>query len=326
MHLDLCSFPSLFLEHYLRNGLGETGRRPPSCLVNVKSPLRKHGKEFRQHSHSRITWIYPDPSMARLNKNFDSDENSLDPAFISHAIPRSPLKSAPKTSQEKQQSPAIPHGRKSHKASTEEGLQIPSLEPIKPFTGGRSGKKTLRRQRPLTPLYVNSLALPTQTAAVRSEHGLGFLPGLRNDKPRTLISKRNMKTPANLINSASEFQIGSSVWEGRQATKDLSDYILIDLTSETDDGTRGDFLQTQKESHKPRGQKLPKMQLLRADSKITQKSGLNFLSINDDTTPSKNPDLEISVADCASLRASISPESGDSQPILVEGDHLIHGQ
>lgn len=264
--------------------------------------------------------------MARLNKNFDSDENSQDPAVISHAIPRSPLKSRSAASQEKHQSPAVPHGQKSHKASTEEGLQIQSLEPIKYFASGRSGKKTLRRQRPLTPLYVNLLVLPTQTAALRSEHELGFLPGLRHDKPRTLTSKRNMKTPANLMNPASEFQIGSSVWEGRQATKDLCDYVLIDLTSETDDGTRGDFLQTQKETHKPRGLKLPKMQLLGTDSKITQQSGLNFLSINDDTNPSKNRDLENSVADCASLRASISSESGDSQPISTEEDHLIVGQ
>lgn len=264
--------------------------------------------------------------MARLNKHFDSDENSLDPAVISHAIPRSPLKSTTTTSQEKQQSPAIPHGQKSHKASTEEGLQVQSIEPIKSFTSGRSGKKTLRRHRPLTPLYVNLLVLPTQTAAVRSEHGLGFLAGLRNDKPRTLTSKRNMKTPTNLINSASEFQIGSSVWEGRQATKDLCDYVLIDPTSEADDGTRGDFLQTRKEAHKPRGQKPPKVQLLGTDSKITQKSGLNFLSINDDTTPSKYPDIENSTADCASVRGSISPESGDSHPIFAEEDQLILGQ
>lgn len=288
----------------------------PSCLVNVKSPLRK---EFRQHS--RITWRYSNPSMARLNKNFDSDENSLDSPVISHAIPRSPLKSTRTTSQERQQSQAIPQGQKSHKASTEEGLQVPPLEPIKSITSGRSDKNTMRSQRPLTPLYVNLLVLPTQTDAVRSEHGLGFLPGLRNDKPRILRSGRNMKSPTNLINSASEFQMGSSVWEGRQATKDLCDYVLMDPTRETDDDTRGDFLQqTQKEAHKPRGQKLPKMQLLCTDSKITQESGLTFPSINDDTTPSRRPGLEISVADCASLKENINPESGDPKPIFAEDD------
>lgn len=265
--------------------------------------------------------------MARLNKDFDSDESSLEPPVISHAIPRSPLKSIRTTSQEKQQSQATPYGQKSHKASTEEGLQDTPLEPIKSFTSGRSGKKTLRRQRPLTPLYVNLLALPTQTDAVRSEHGLGFLPGLRNDKPRILSCRRNMKSPTNLINSASEFQIGSSVWEGRQATKDLCDYVLMDPISETDDDTRGDFLQqTQKPAHKPRGQKLPKMQLLGTDSKITQKSGLNFPSINDDTTPSRKPGLEISVADCVSLKENINPESGDPKSIFAEEDDLFLGQ
>lgn len=265
--------------------------------------------------------------MARLNKNFDSDENSLNSPVISHAIPRSPLKSTRTTSQEKQQSQAIPHGQKSHKASTEEGLQVLPLEPIKPFTSGRSGKKTLRKQRPLTPLYVNLLVLPSQTDAVRSEHGLGFLPGLRNDKPRILTSRMNMKSPTNLINSASEFQIGSSVWEGRQATKDLCDYALMDPTSETDDDTRGDFSQqTQKEAHKPRGQKLPKMQLLGTDSEITQQSGWNFPSINDDTTPSRKPGHEISVADCASLKENINPESGDPKPIFAEEDDIFLGQ
>lgn len=229
--------------------------------------------------------------MARLNKNFDSDESSLDPPVISHAIPRSPLKSRT-TSQEKQQSQALPHGQKSHKASTEEGLQVTPLEPIKSFTSGRSGKKTLRRQRPLTPLYVNLLVLPTQTDAVRSEHGLGFLPGLRNDKPRILSPRRNMKSPTNLINSASEFQIDSSVWEGRQATKDLGDYVLMDPTSETDDDTREDLVQqTQKEAHKPRGQ-----------------------------------GLGVSVAGCASLKENINPESGDPKYIFAEEDDLFLGQ
>lgn len=266
--------------------------------------------------------------MARLNKNFDSDENSLDPPVISHGIPASPRESTstPTTSQEKHQSQTIPHGQKGNKASPEEGLQIPSLEPIKSFTSNRSDKKTLRRQRPLTPLYVNLLTLPTLTAAVRPEHGLGFLPGLRNDKPRTLISKSKMKTPAKPINSATEFQIGSSVWEGRQYTKDLSDYVHIDLTSETDDGTRGYFLYTPKEAHKPPGQKLPKVQLLGTESKFTQKSGLNFLSIDVDTAPSKNTEIDISVAECSLLKAGISPEFGDPQPVIAEKDHLIVGQ
>lgn len=266
--------------------------------------------------------------MARLNKNFDSDENSLDPPVISYAIPASPLESTstPTTSQEKQQSQTIPHGQKSNKASPEEGLQIPSLELIKPFTSNRSDKKTLRRQRPLTPHYVNLLTLPTQTAAIRPEHGLGFLPGSRNEKPGTLISKSNMKTPAKPINNASELQIGSSVWEGRQATKDLCDYVHIDPTSETDDGTPGFFQHTLKEAGKSRGQNLPKMQLLGTNSIITQKSGSNFLNIDGDTAPSKKTEIGISVADCSLLKAGISPEFGDPQPVIAEKDDLIVGQ
>lgn len=225
--------------------------------------------------------------MARLNNNFDRDENSLDPPVTSHTIPASSLDSTstPTTSQEKQQSQTIPHGQKSNKGSSKEGLQIPSLEPIKSFTSNRSNKETLSRQRPLTPLYVNLLTLPSQTASIRPERGLGFLPGSRNEKPRTLISKSNMKTPAKSINNASEFQIGSSVWEGRQATKDLCDYVHVDPTSEAVDGTPGCFLHTQKEAGKSRGPKLSKMQPLGTNSKITQRSGSNFLSIDGDTAP-----------------------------------------
>lgn len=264
--------------------------------------------------------------MARLNKNFDNDESPQNPPIISHAIPRSPLKNTRTTPQEKQQRQAIAHGQTSYKASTEEGLEILPLEPTKSFTSGRSSKKTLRRQRPLTPLYVNLLALPTQTDAVRSEHGLGFLDGLRNDKPRILISRRNVKNPANRINSASELPLGFSVLEEMQATKDLWDYVLIDSASEAHDDTRRDFLQqTQREAYKPRGQKLPKMQLLGSDSKSTQKSLLNSLSIADDTTPSKKPSFETLVADCDSSKTNISPESGN-QPVSAEEDDVFLGQ
>lgn len=265
--------------------------------------------------------------MARLNKSFDSDENSLEPPVISHATPRPPLKNTRTTSQEKLQSQAIPQGQKSYKASTEEGLQFQPLQPTKPFTSCRSGKKTLRRKYPLTPLHVNLLVLPTQTDAVRS-NGLGLLHGLRNDKPRTLMSRRNGKTPANLSNSASELpQIGSPVLEGRQVTEELCDYILIDPTSVTDDDTRGDFLQqTQREACEPRGQKLPGSQLFGTDSKITQESVPSFPSIADDTTPSKEPNLEIPVAGCASLKANISPESGVPKLVSTEVYGLFLGQ
>lgn len=254
--------------------------------------------------------------MARLNKNFDSDENSLDPPAISQATPKSPLKNTQTTLREKQQRQAITHCHKIHKSSTEEGLQIPSLERAKSFTSGRSGRKTLRRQRPLSPLYVNLLVLPTQADAVRSEPGVGFLHG------------RNVKSPANRIYSASKLpQIGSSVLEGRQATKDHWDYVLIDSTNEIDDDTRGDSLQqTQREAYKPRGQKLPKMQLLSTDSEITRKSVLKFSSITDNTTPSEKRDVKIPVADCASSKANISPESGDPKTVSAEENDVFLGQ
>lgn len=267
--------------------------------------------------------------MARLNKTFDSDENSLDPPANSHAIPRSPLKNTRVTCLEKEQRRAITHGQESHNSLTEEGLQIPPLEPAKSITSDRSGRKTLRRQRPLTPLYVNLQDLPIQTDAARSEHGLGFLHGLKSNKPRFLISGSNMKTLVNQNNSASKLpQIGSSVLESRRATRDLWDCVLIDFTSETDDDIRGDFLQqTRREAYKPRGQKNPKMQqLLGTDSKITQKSILNFPSITDNNTPSNKRNLDISIADCASSKANTSPEYGDPKTVFAEEDDVFLGK
>lgn len=262
--------------------------------------------------------------MARLNKNLDNDENSLDPSVISHTIPRSPLMNTRTTLENK----PIPHGQKSHKASTEEGLQILPREPAKSFTSDRLGRKKLRRQRPLTPLYVNLIDLSTQTDAVQSEHGLEFLRGLRNDKPRFLISRRNAKPAANRITSASKLsQIGSSGLESRQATRDLWDFVLIDSTSETDDDIRGDFLQqTRREAHKSGGQKNSKMQLLGTDSKITQESVLDFPSMTDNTTPSNKWNLDISIADCASSKAVTSPESRDPKTVSAKEDDVFLGQ
>lgn len=244
--------------------------------------------------------------MARLNENFDSDENHLGPSVTTHAIPRSPSKNARTTPEENQQSQAITNGQKN---------QIPPLEPAKPIPISRSGKKSLRRH-PLTPLYVNLLALPTPTDAIQSGHGLGYLYGPRNVKPRA---------PANRINSASEFSHKvSTVLEGRQATKDLSDYVVIDSTSETDDDNRGDsFQQTQREVYKSRLQKLSNLQLHGSESNVSGISARNFPSIIADTNPSSKPVLEIVVADDSSSKANISLESRVPEPGSVEEDDVF---
>lgn len=253
--------------------------------------------------------------MARLNENFDSDENYLGPSVITHAIPRSPSKNARTTPEENQQSQAITNSQKS---------QIPPLEPAKPITISRSGKKSLRRH-PLTPLYVNLLALPTPTDAIQSGHGLSYLYGPRNVKPRDLKSRMDFKIPANRINSASELpHIVSTVLEGRQATKDLSDYVVIDSTSETDDDNRGDsFQQAQREVYKSRVQKLPNLQLHDSESNVSGISARNFPSITADTNPSSKPVLEIVVADYSSSKANISLESRVPEPGSVGEDEVF---
>lgn len=253
--------------------------------------------------------------MARLNENFDSDENYHGSSVIPHAIPRSPSQNARTTREENQQSQAITNGQKS---------QIPTLEPAKSITRSRSGKKSLRRH-PLTPLYANLLALTTPTDAIQSEHGLGYLYGPRNVKPIGLKPSLDFKTPENRINSASELPHKvSTVLEGRQATKDLSDYVVIDSASETDDDNRGDFFQqTQREAYKFRVQKLPNLQLHGTDSSLSVISAQNFSTITANTNPSSKPVLGILVADYSSSKANVSLESRFPEPGSVEEDDVF---
>lgn len=249
--------------------------------------------------------------MARLNENFDSDESHVGPLATPHAMSRSHSKYIRGTLAGNQQSQATTKGQKSHKASTEEELRMPPLESTDSITRGRSGKNSLRRQRLLTPLYVNLLALPTQTDAAQSEHGLGYLSELRNVKQRSLTPRMNVKTPAHPVSSASELlRNGSTILEVRQVPKDLLEYVLIDSTSGTDDDAQGDsFQRKHREAFKPRVQTLPKLQLHGIDSNVSGKSARNFPSTTAKTTPSSKPILEILVADYSSSKANISPES-----------------
>lgn len=250
--------------------------------------------------------------MARLNENFDSDENYLGPPVTPHAIPRSPLQNPRTTLQENQESQAITSGQKSHKASTEEELQIAPLEPAKEITKVPSGTNSLRRQRLLKPLSVNLLAFPTQTDAVQS------------DKLRSLTLRNEVKTPSNRVNSDCELPPKSStVLEGRQASKDPSDYVVIDSTSETDDDTRGDFFpQTQRDAHKTRGQKHPKLRRYGTGSKLSGKSAWNIPSITVNTTLSNKPVLGLLAADCSS-KANISPESRVSEAVSADDTDMF---
>lgn len=238
--------------------------------------------------------------MARLNENFDNDANYPGLPVIPHTTPRSPLKNTRTTLEENQ---AIANGQESHNTSTEEELQIPLLEPASPITRGCSDKQT--------PLYVNLLALPTRTDAIQSEYRLSYLYGPTHVKPRGFTPRMYVTPPANRINSASELlHKGSTILEGRQATQSLSNYVVIDSTSETDHDTRGDpFQQSQREAYKPRDQTLPEMQLHGTDSSLSGKSGRNFPSTTANTVRSSKPVRDILVAGCSSSKANIGPES-----------------
>ena len=254
--------------------------------------------------------------MARLNENFDSDENYHESSVIPHGTPRSPSQNARTTREENQQSQFITNGQTS---------QIPTMEPAKPIARSRSGKKSLKRH-PLTPLYVNLLALPTPTDAIQSDHRLGYLYRPSNVKPRGLKPRLDFKTPANRINSASilPHKVSTGL-EGRQATKDLSDYVVIDSTSETDDDNRGDPLQqTQRGAYKFRVQKLPNLQLHGTDSNLSGISARDFPSITADTDSSSRPVLEILVADNSPSKANISLESRFPEPGSVEEDDVFY--
>lgn len=252
--------------------------------------------------------------MARLNENFDSDENYHEPSVIPHATPRSPSQNARTTRAENQQSQVITNDQRS---------QIPPLEPAKSITRSPSGNKSVKRH-PLTPRYVNLLALPTPTDTIQSDHGVGYLYRPSNVKPRGLKPRLDFKTPANQINSASELPL-STVLEGRQATKDLLDYVVIDSTSETDDDNPGDsFQKTQRGAYKFRTQKLPNLQLHGPDSNLSKLLAGNFPPITADTNSSSKPVLENLVADYSSSKANTTLEFRFIEPGSEAEDDVFY--
>lgn len=244
--------------------------------------------------------------MARLNANFDGDENYLGPLVSQHAIPRSHSKNRKRTLEGHRQSQVTTNGQKARHASTKEGLQIPPLEP---------SKLTLRRQRPLRPLYMNLLPLPTQTDAVQSVHGESDLYRLRR---ANLTPRMNVKPPVHPTYSFSELlHKDSTFFESRQATMDRLGYVVIDSTSETDDDAQDELFQrTHREAYQPRVQTLPKLQLHGTNSNSTGKSAENIPSVIANTAPYGKPVLETLVADYSSSKANTSPESRPPENIV----------